>query len=272
MVQNLYATRDQLKARLGLSDTGQDETVDALLYTASREVDTWTGRQFFTTRETRYFTPRDEDELAVDDLLAVTSVKTDPDGDRTYPNTLSSTDYDLHPPNSTSMSPPRPYWRLDTAPRGVYYWPEGIARSVQIVGTWGFYDVQRTSAATLAEALDTSETGVDVSDGTAFSTGQIVEIDSERMEIQAISSNTLTVERAINGTTVATHSSAAAIRVTTYPIVGEATLHQAALELRGQDAPLGIQGSPEYGQQIRAVGLHPFVQNMLRPFRTPRVG
>jgi len=51
------------------------------------------------------------------------------------------------------------------------------------------------SGETLAETLTTSETGVDVSDGSAFSIGQYIVIGTEIMFIQNISTNTLTVKR-----------------------------------------------------------------------------
>jgi len=54
------------------------------------------------------------------------------------------------------------------------------------------------SGETLAEALDASETGVDVSDGSAFSINQYIKIDNEYMYIQSISSNTLNVLREEN--------------------------------------------------------------------------
>ena len=51
------------------------------------------------------------------------------------------------------------------------------------------------SGTTLSEDLDTTETGVDVGDGTKFEVGKIISIDGEIMEITNISSNTLTVIR-----------------------------------------------------------------------------
>ena len=54
------------------------------------------------------------------------------------------------------------------------------------------------SGETLAEALDNSETGVDVSDGSAFSINQYIRIDNEYMYIQSISTNTLNVLREEN--------------------------------------------------------------------------
>ena len=47
----------------------------------------------------------------------------------------------------------------------------------------------------LNEALDISETGVDVDDGTKFAADEIIKIDNEYMYIDSISTNTLTVQR-----------------------------------------------------------------------------
>lgn len=52
----------------------------------------------------------------------------------------------------------------------------------------------------------TSETSITVDDGTDFEVNQNIKIDSEEMTITAISSNTLTVVRGVNGTTAATHT------------------------------------------------------------------
>ena len=62
----------------------------------------------------------------------------------------------------------------------------------------GLSTTDTDSGETLAEALDNSETGVDVSDGSAFSINQYIRIDNEYMYIQSISSNTLTVLREEN--------------------------------------------------------------------------
>ncbi len=53
------------------------------------------------------------------------------------------------------------------------------------------------SGETLAEALDTNETLVDVSDGSVF-TDEYIRIDSEVMKVQSVSGNTLTVLREEN--------------------------------------------------------------------------
>ena len=64
---------------------------------------------------------------------------------------------------------------------------------------------------TLAEALDDSETGIDVDDASNLEVDDVITIDSEKMLITAISTNTLTVERDVLGTTAAIHSDEAAV-------------------------------------------------------------
>ena len=55
-------------------------------------------------------------------------------------------------------------------------------------------------------ANNTSVTSVVVDDGTDFTAGQNIKMNSEEMHISSISSNTLTVVRAVNGTSVGTHN------------------------------------------------------------------
>lgn len=54
---------------------------------------------------------------------------------------------------------------------------------------------------------------VDVSDGSAFTVGEVLLIDSERMLITDINGNTLAVKRAWDGSTLAAHSSGASVLV-----------------------------------------------------------
>lgn len=74
---------------------------------------------------------------------------------------------------------------------------------------WGSPD---PVASTIAEALDTTETGVDVASGTGayFQVGHIVKVNAELMRVTGISTDTLTVVRAYNGdlTTGDAHSNA----------------------------------------------------------------
>ena len=64
----------------------------------------------------------------------------------------------------------------------------------------------------LNEALDGTETGVDVDDGDWFEVGDYIRVENEIMEVTGISTNTLTVIRGVQGSTKATHVEDSAIR------------------------------------------------------------
>ena len=65
----------------------------------------------------------------------------------------------------------------------------------------------------IAEALDASETGIDVDEGEYFYVGDLIRVEDEIMEVTSISSNTLTVIRGTHGSTAATHADNTAIRL-----------------------------------------------------------
>ena len=65
----------------------------------------------------------------------------------------------------------------------------------------------RPFATLCTEAMDASEVGVDVTAGTDWATGDVLEFsDGEQCFVQSVTTNTLTVIRGYNGTTAATHS------------------------------------------------------------------
>lgn len=135
-ITNGYATLSEIKARLAVptADTGDDTVLEAVIEAASRAIDGFTGRQFYATSATRYFTAEAGDLLFVDDLLSVTTLKTltaNSAGTRTYGDTWATTDYDLEPFNVT------PYTRIRTNPGGRYAFPTE-AKGVEIAGSWGY--------------------------------------------------------------------------------------------------------------------------------------
>ena len=69
-------------------------------------------------------------------------------------------------------------------------------------------DTDSTSDLNMAGHLasNTSTTSAVVDDGTDFEVGQNIKMNSEEMTITAISTHTLTVVRAVNGTSVAQHN------------------------------------------------------------------
>lgn len=162
--------------------------------------------------------------LLKDDLLSTTAFTVAPATAGTGVSPVVDTDYYLANPGGYTGPP---YREIILHGQGSpTYYAAGV-RTILVTGTWGYQNVTVTSSATTAEALDTSETGVDVSSGTAFSPGMTILVDTEQMYVTSISTNTLTVVRAANGTTAATHNTSAAIAYYTYP----AGVHDVCLRL-----------------------------------------
>ena len=90
-------------------------------------------------------------------------------------------------------------------------------RVTDVAGTWGNSNQTRTLVPTVTEALDLTETGIDVSATTDLSPGLTLLLDSEHVYVRSIASLTLTVDRAANGSTAATHLTGIAIARYLYP-------------------------------------------------------
>jgi hypothetical protein len=139
-ITNGYVTLPELKARLyhanpnlqqdPLDDAGLERVIEAV----SRWIDADRGRRFYAATETRYYTAYQSTHLNVDDLLSVTSIKTDPDGNGTYTYTWATTDYQLAPYNET------PYTSIETSPVGYYRFSVNneFRTRVQVIGSFGY--------------------------------------------------------------------------------------------------------------------------------------
>lgn len=274
---NLYVDLNTMKSWLqDLDRSTEDTRILVLLSDVSRMINRWTKHHFYVQFGTRYPVTKHSHRLFLPppmDIVSITSLKTDSAGDRTYATTWDATDYDLEPEgNQFDDDDPKPYWEILTTPMGRYSFPTHHLRSIQITGQWGYYDVRERSSATVAEALDTSETVVDVSDGTQFSIGHTLRVDSEQMYVSSVAENTLTVTRGANGTTAASHDNGAAIDVYTYPLVREAVKEQFNRWSARRDSPLGSMGSAEFGVLRLSARLDPDVQVILAPIRARAVG
>lgn len=114
-----------------------DPILESAITAASRQIDKYCGRKFYSATETHYFDANCYSELFIDDLLSVTTLKTDDDGDGTYETTwTANTDYVLWPYNASSAG--EPYTEIRTGNSGNYYFPTNVRRAVQIAGSWGY--------------------------------------------------------------------------------------------------------------------------------------
>jgi hypothetical protein len=118
-----------------VSDQADDAQLESVIEATSRWIDGYTGRRFYAASETRYYTAEWDDLLEVDDLLSVTSLLTDDDGDRVYETTWQATDYDLDPPNAVLDG--RPYTAIYLAPNGNTTFP-ATAKGVKLTGSFGY--------------------------------------------------------------------------------------------------------------------------------------
>jgi hypothetical protein len=175
-----YCTREDVKRSLDMNETARnDALVDRAIEAASRAVDGLLHRQIAPTLATRYFDwPNHQYSRAwrlwldENDLISVTSLTSGG-------TTVSSSDYFLEPVNS---GPPYDRVEIDMSSSAAFSSDDTWQRAVSITGLWGYTD-DNTAVGITAEALDASETGVDVDGPTAaqVGVGSVLKVDSERM-------------------------------------------------------------------------------------------
>jgi hypothetical protein len=173
-----YATREQVKAALDTAETARnDAQVDRAIESATDAVFALTHRRFWPQTATRYF-PWPNRQYARgwrlwldgDELVSVTTMTA---GGTTIP----PTDYFLEPVNT---GPPFTSIEIDLSSSSAFSSGATWQRAIAITGEFG-HSADTTPAGALAEALDASEAGVDVTDSSLVGVGTIVKVDDERM-------------------------------------------------------------------------------------------
>lgn len=249
----VYTTREIIKRALDIAPTARiDRNIDRAIESGARRVDGLCHRTFYPQLATKYFDWPNYQRaipwrLWLDDteLISATTVVS---GGITVP----SANYNLE---SNRVGPPYDRLEINISTSSALSAGSTYQRSTVITGLWGYSNEELTLGPT-AEALDATETGIDISaavsaevgvgsilriddervivtdraqldtgvtlgagltnskndvsvavaDGTQFVVDEIILIDSERMLIVDIAGNTLTVIRAYDGSTLATHT------------------------------------------------------------------
>jgi len=108
-------------------------------------------------------------------------------------------------------------------------------QTLSILGQWGY--TSGTISVTTSDAISsTTATSASVASAAGLGPAQTILIDSEQLYITAISGNTLTVERGVNGSTAATHSGGASVYRYDYPeLVAQACLDLSKIVFRDRD-------------------------------------
>ena len=145
-VSRLYCTPDELKSRLGITDTADDFEIMLAAQAATRSVDEITGRYFWRGTDTRTYVPQSIYGQQIDDLVSVTTFKVDFDGDGVFEQTWTlNTDYALtvapgsYNPGALGEQWPYTGFQVIAASKlAPFVWPWSHQDRIQIIGTFGW--------------------------------------------------------------------------------------------------------------------------------------
>lgn len=237
-----YTTVKELReSYLGATQTTDDALILQMIRAASKMVNDIASKPFFPWLETRYFDvpPDRELDFGGDWLLSCTTLTNGAAG------TIASTDYNLVPRNSAAHYALRltetsgNIWQPDTS--GNY------ENAIAVLGVWGYVapDCNQwldTSAVLTAAISSTSATTFTCTTG-LIKAGYLLKIDSEYFYAVSVSTgatDTVTVERAVNGSTAATHAISTAIyRWTPGEAIEQITRTVAAAMYKQKSNPVG---------------------------------
>ncbi len=276
-ISNTYVGIDDLKLRMGITGTSNDGVLWTTLNAASRAVDRYCNRHFFVLEETRLFDVDDPAQVAVPDLVSVTELLEDLEGDRVFETTRAASDYALYPLNASPGSASgRPYGQIrsDLGNTALVF-PLGRSR-VSIEGRWGYrFQLADTgSAVSSGGGISASVTIVPVDAVTEIQAGMTIVIDDEQMFVRLVSGTNVTVKRGQNGPNPTTHVDTSAISFVLAPSeVSEATALLAARYWKSKDATsVGLAGVSGFGTIRVRAGFDAEVEQLLAPLRKLPIG
>lgn len=221
-----YATLYQVKSYLDLDDDEDKDDVrlSDLITRSVGAIDAYKGRRFDVRYEVRHYdVPKpapdvygSTDGVAAplrlkDDLLEIVSLT---NGDDVA---IAAANYTLEP---ADFYPKNRIWLFDES-----WTTNSSGNSKQVIDVAGYWGYHSLYGSAWGDSLDTVENNPLSSSGTSitvndangvagdgsnqrFQAGQMIKIDSEFMYVTAVNNiaNTLTVQRAYNGTTAAAHT------------------------------------------------------------------
>lgn len=138
---NEYVQLDDLKATLDLAtETFADADITRAIAAASRAIEDICARRFWLdadAEQVRYYTARSRKLLEVDDLVVLTSLLTDSNGDGVFEQTWAvNSDFVLEPLNAAADI--EPYTAIRRHPNGSFRFPGSLPRGVKVTGQFGW--------------------------------------------------------------------------------------------------------------------------------------
>jgi hypothetical protein len=235
LLYGVYNTSPVLRSAIQVDDNDTSDITNqrlmAALTAASRWIDGFCGRYFFSVRQVRYFDIVNVLYQNVDDLLSADAVAFDVaiNGEFQQP-WVEGTNFYFYP---ESRWPKR---RLKTSRYRVNTLFLGIGpRNLRIIGTWGYGDGRTATpwsadlqvTLTVADAESATVTASD--DG--IEAGMTIRAGAEDMLVKAVAADgvALTVVRGINGSTAEIHAADPVFRALYPEAISEYCLYRAAL-------------------------------------------
>jgi hypothetical protein len=142
MITNGYCSLADLKAALRVQDSIDDSLLELAIESASREIDGYCERVFYSTSATRVYAPTNVFTVTTDDIISVTTLKSSSDG-VIYDITWETSDYQLEPLNNLAGGLVTPFTRIRATGNylmpsfsvGTFYELEAL---IQVVGVFGW--------------------------------------------------------------------------------------------------------------------------------------
>lgn len=180
-----YATREEIKAELDVKETARSNSrIDRALADATEAVEGLCHRVFYPVLATRYFDwPNGQYArpwrlwLDANELISVTTLTSGG-------TTIDASDYLLEP---NAYGPPYNRIEVNIGTSAAFGGGSTHQRDIVITGLWAGAPLTEAQVGATVEALDSSETGIDVDAATsaAVGVGNLLRIDSERVIVTA---------------------------------------------------------------------------------------
>uniref|UniRef100_A0A6H1ZQK8 Putative head tail connector protein n=1 Tax=viral metagenome TaxID=1070528 RepID=A0A6H1ZQK8_9ZZZZ len=241
-----------------------------LLEAASRYLDKRCERFFYCWEGIRYYDGATR-LMDIDDILGITTLKLDEDGDGIYESTMAITDYVLYPLNRYPKS-----W-IEIGNNGDYgSFASGTKKGVEITGVFGYGDgYNATPYVTTGQTVQNNplaigDTTLTVTATAAWGAGMTLRIESEQVYIKTVTDGTnVVIRRGVNGTTAAAHILNTPIYSYEYPqMIWQATLMLAMRAWKRKDSAFqDVVGSPETGMLIVYKDEDPDVAKIIDRYR-----
>jgi hypothetical protein len=258
---NEYASFEDLKTRLTITEPDDDAILRGYMEAASRMWDDWTFRRYYPELKTRYYDHPSGDTTLLKlgaNLLSINSLTT---ANATV--TVAAADYNLMWADGYE-GPPYNRIQLDPSGTQVYFeWSTTPVRANAVTGVWGWHDDYANawldSGDTLAAQITAAATSMTVAnvngpDGYGetprFKAQQLLKIEGEYLYVvrKSATADTMTVKRGVNGTTAAIHAISTPIYVyQPSSVVRQVVLRLAHWLYRQKDGQFETVMVPELG-------------------------